>query len=89
MTNEKKIKSLWYNFCTEKDCGGHTHCEYCPKAQVHPQLLEIAEWKEKQMIDNLVEWIKEHWLDLIYFDEGNQEHLDNDGIEMLIKAMKG
>lgn len=49
MTNEKKIKSLWYHFCTEKHCAEITqNCQICPKAQVHPQLLEIAEWKDEQ-----------------------------------------
>ena len=51
MTNEEKAKSLWYHFCTEKSCEGHSNCVSCPKSQVHPQLVEIAEWKEEQMID--------------------------------------
>ena len=47
MTNEEKAKSLWYHFCTEKSCEGHSNCVSCPKSQVHPQLLEMAKWKDE------------------------------------------
>ena len=56
MTNEEKAKSLWYHFCTEKSCNGHDDCKLCPKSQVQPQLLEMAAWKEQQMID----WLEKH-----------------------------
>lgn len=51
MTNEEKAKSLWFNFCTEKSCDGHNNCKSCPKAKIQPQLIEMAQWKEQQMID--------------------------------------
>ena len=49
MNNEQKAKSLWCHFCNEKSCDGHSNCELCPKAQIHPQLLEMAEWKDAQL----------------------------------------
>lgn len=64
MTNEEKAKSLWYHFCTEKSCGGYDDCKLCPKAQVHPQLLEMAVWKEQQMIEKAVEWLEPLFKDL-------------------------
>ena len=85
MTNEKKIKSLWYNFCTEKDCGGHTHCEFCPKAQVHPQLLEMAEWKEKQMIEKMENFVKGLYLPAYPYQDRENSEL----IEDIKQAMKG
>ena len=56
MKNEEKAKSLWFNFCTEKSCDGHNDCESCPKAKIHPQLIEMAEWKEQEII----KWLKEN-----------------------------
>lgn len=54
MTNEeKKIKSLWYHFCRERSCDGHDDCDECTKSQIHPQLKEIAEWKDEQFKQQL------------------------------------
>ena len=61
MKNEEKAKSLWFNFCTEKSCDGHNNCESCPKAKIHPQLIEMAEWKEQEIIN----WLKQHINDYI------------------------
>lgn len=36
------------HFCKESSCNGHNDCDKCPKAQIHPQLKEVAEWKDKQ-----------------------------------------
>ena len=60
-TNEEKAKSLWYHFCTEKSCNGHDDCKLCPKSQVHPQLLEMAYWKEQQIISQMKEFIAEYF----------------------------
>lgn len=51
--DEEKAKSLWYHFCTEESCDRYKDCKLCPKAQAHPQLLEIATWKEQQMIEKV------------------------------------
>lgn len=63
MNNEKKAKSLWYNFCTEKTCNGHNSCENCPKSKPHDALLQIAQWKDEQIKETLKKSIK--WFDTI------------------------
>ena len=57
--DEEKAKSLWYHFCTEKSCGGYNDCKLCPKSQIHPQLLEMAAWKQEQMIENFCKFLKD------------------------------
>lgn len=89
--DEEKAKSLWYHFCTEKSCNGYDYCKLCPKAQANPQLIEMAAWKEQQMIEKAKEfiatWFYEHphtsWL--ICSDEF--QDLD-DCLERLEREMK-
>ena len=57
--DEEKAKSLWYHFCTEKSCDGYDDCKLCTKAQVHPQLIEMAAWKEQQMIEKAVSILRD------------------------------
>lgn len=86
MTNEEKAKSLWYHFCTEKSCNGHDDCKLCPKSQVHPQLLEMAAWKEQQVIEKTINFFNENhhvncgWIDDVQIDEFEDEY---------VKYMKG
>lgn len=58
MNDEQKAKSLWYNWCPATTCQGFISCVDCPHAHAHSQLLEMAAWKEQQMIEKAVEWLK-------------------------------
>lgn len=83
-TNEEKAKELFYDFCKEKSCDGRVICTFCPKAKALVPMIEMAEWKEKQM------WKKaENWLALnaeLYggFNYGKL----NEMVENFRKAMK-
>jgi hypothetical protein len=63
-TNKEKAKELFYNFCKEKSCDGRVICTFCPRAKALAPLIEMAEWKEKQMIeraqDFIATWFYEH-----------------------------
>lgn len=62
--NKEKAKELFYNFCKEKSCDGRVICTFCPKAKALVPMIEMAEWKEKQMIgraqDFIATWFYEH-----------------------------
>lgn len=93
MTNEEKAKSLWFNFCHENSCLNNLSCIECPKSKVHPQLIEMAEWKEQQMIDKAVEWLENNYsnYEQTYADVGGYISSDFNIDKMLIdfkQAMK-
>lgn len=77
MTNEEKAKSLWYHFCTEKHCAEITqNCQKCPKVQVHPQLLEMAAWKEEQMVEKAFGAMREIYETYGYIPENSKEEFE-------------
>lgn len=60
MNNELKAKELYYYHCTEKSCRGCDDCKRCPKSKAIISLLMMADWKEQQMIDKSMMWLKEN-----------------------------
>ena len=66
MNNEDKTKEL----VCDKGCTG-TYCEkYREKCDVFNAVMEMAAWKEQQMIEKSIEWLK----DIMYFDEYGLTH---------------
>lgn len=61
MTNEQKATELGIKYQTQ--CHGIGDCEFEAKQAA----LEMAEWKEQQMIDKACEWLEDmacyyaHW----------------------------
>ena len=76
MSNEEKAKSLWYHFCTEKSCGGYDDCKLCSKAQSHPQLMEMATWKDTQL-DKAFDKALEHHANKLKEGKITQYGMDN------------
>lgn len=56
MNNKDKAKEFAFYFCNEKSCDDY-ECIDCPKARTHPALIKMAQWKQEQMIENMVEWL--------------------------------
>lgn len=60
MKNEEKAKSLYFHYCNEKSCKGYDECTNCPNAKIDEGLIQMAEWKERQMIEKACEYIYSH-----------------------------
>lgn len=54
MTPEEKAKELGKKY--SKPCRGIGDCEF----EATQAALEMAQWKEQQMIDKATEWIRNH-----------------------------
>ena len=83
-TNEQKAKELFYHFCKEKSCDGRVVCTFCPKAETLTPLIEMAEWKEKQMLEKAMKWMA---LNAEMYGGFNHGKL-NEMVENFKKAMK-
>lgn len=88
MTNEGKAKSLYFHYCNEKSCKGYDECTNCPNAKVHEGLIQMAEWKEQQMIEylykNIQSLLKDYGVSEASADMATQLFLAN-----FKQAMKG
>lgn len=74
MTNEEKAKKIIGGECNRQDChecgGSLSVVEGCVEF-IH--LKEMAEWKEKQMIDKACKWLKEHARDYFFAEYCGEE----------------
>ena len=75
MTNEDKAKSLWFHFCNEKSCDGHTFCQHCSKSKSHEAVLEMAKWKDKQFNEERKELLG--LVKMLSVDETNQTIIED------------
>ena len=58
--NEEKAKSLYFHYCNEKSCKGYDECTNCPNAKIDEGLIQMAEWKERQMIEKACRWLDDN-----------------------------
>lgn len=68
MTNEEKATELGIKYQTP--CHGVGDCEF----EARQAALEMAEWKEEQMIDKACEWLKENIHKYKEYDESGFYH---------------
>ena len=77
--DEGKAKSLWYNWCQATTCHGIINCVDCPHAHVHPQFLEMAQWKEEKLVEKVENFLRGIYLP--YY--ANNSHIDRDNNELI------
>ena len=46
MTNNEKIKELWYLKCRRTSCNGCGNCKDCSHAEIDAIALDVARWKD-------------------------------------------
>ena len=76
MTNEEKAQKIIGGGCNRQDCyecgGGLSVAEGCVEFK---HLMEMAEWKERQMIEKACKWLKDDMLNQNAF-QGRLERLE-------------
>ena len=70
MSNEEKAKEISLKLFEN---GHFTHNAISQRKEIEKSLIEMAEWKEQQMIEKALNWIHDN---LCYYDE---DGFDADG----------
>lgn len=81
MKNEEKVQQLAQKYKTP--CRGVGDCEF----EAYQSALEAMQWKEQQMIDNAVEWLKNRTMGDLCLSIDNKP-LVNEFIESFKQAMQ-
>ena len=84
MTNENKAKEFYHKY-------RESHLNLAPESAAFNVALEMAEWKEQQMIDKAVEWLKENTSCYASFDDDiiSDTENKNNFINDFKQVMKG